>query len=310
MKNSAATSSDTSATTASEHSPVHSTRAQLAAQPAPLFVVSDIDGTFLNSKERVTPRLRTAVASMKRKGTVFSLATGRPARWLLPVLEQLPVKPMCVCANGAVVYDSASDTIVRATELSASVLAETADRLASEKRRKPGTPLDGVSFGTERTGNSAFDRAEELFCVTELYDHAWISDEHNVMSQDELVSKPAVKLLVRNPHVSSQELYDAVAPLLDPEKVHATFSWGGGLVEISAPGTSKRSALEWIARDIGVTGADTVAFGDMPNDLEMLNWAGLGVAMGNAHDDVKNVADLVTTTNDDDGVANVLEAWF
>ena len=152
--------------------------------------------------------------------------------------------------------------------------------------------LDGMSFAVERTGRSAFDRAEELFCVTEMYDHAWISDEHNVMSEEELVSKPAVKLLVRNPQVSSQELYDAVAPLLDPQEVAATFSWGGGLVEISAPGPSKRSALEWIASDLGVTGA------------------GLGVAMGNAHEDVKAAADIVTGDNDSDGVADVLEMWF
>ncbi|WP_459612854.1 HAD family hydrolase [Corynebacterium urogenitale] len=282
----------------------------IGERPAPLFVVSDIDGTFLNSKERVSPRLRAAVSNMTRRGTVFTLASGRPARWLLPVLEQLSVKPMCVCANGAVVYDSASDTIVRANQLSASTLAATMRRLASEREHRPGTALDGMSFAVERTGRSAFDRAEELFCVTEMYDHAWISDEHNVMSEEELVSKPAVKLLVRNPQVSSQELYDAVAPLLDPQEVAATFSWGGGLVEISAPGTSKRSALEWIASDIGVTGADTVAFGDMPNDLEMLTWAGLGVAMGNAHEDVKAAADIVTGDNDSDGVADVLEMWF
>lgn len=281
--------------------------ASLADRPAPLFVVSDIDGTFLNSKERVTPRLREVVATMKSQGTVFSLATGRPARWLLPVLEQLVVKPLCVCANGAVVYDSANDKILRAAELAPEVLADTVERLASDRE---GTALEGVTYGVERTGTSAFDRADELFCVTEAYDHAWLSDEHNVMSLEELVSKPAVKLLVRNPNVSSQELYDAVAPRLDNSLVNATFSWDGGLVEISAPGISKRSALEWIAEQMGVTGADAVAFGDMPNDLEMLTWAGVGVAMGNAHEDVKTAADVVTLDNNNDGVAEVLETWF
>ncbi|MBC2681453.1 HAD family hydrolase [Corynebacterium anserum] len=285
--------------------------APLAERPAPLFVVSDIDGTFLNSKERVSPRLRNVVANMKRQGTVFSLATGRPARWLLPVLEQLVVKPLCVCANGAVIYDSARDKIIRAVELQPAVLTDTVARLASDVTANQEEPaLEGVTFGVERVGTSAFDRADELFCVTRSYDHAWLSEEHKEMSLEELVAQPAVKLLVRNPRVCSQELYEAVAPRLNSQHVNVTFSWDGGLVEISAPGVSKQSALQWIAEQMGVTGEDAVAFGDMPNDLEMLTWAGVGVAMGNAHDDVKNAADIITGDNDNDGVAEILETWF
>ena len=110
--------------------------------------------------------------------------------------------------------------------------------------------------------------------------------------------------------MSSAELYEKLAPVIDPEVATATYSWEGGLVEVSAPGVSKRSALEWIAEDIGVDASEVVAFGDMPNDVEMLRWAGLGVAMGNAEDGVKSVADEVTADNNSDGVAQVLERWF
>lgn len=283
------------------------TPTELKSVPTPRFVISDLDGTLLDKNERVSPRLREAVGRMAEYGTTFTLATGRPARWVLPVIEQLPVQPMCVCANGAVVYDSATDEIVRAVELAPETLGRVVDLLSDALS---GTPLANTGFAVERTGTSAFDRADELFCVTENYGHAWISDEHRVLNKTDLVALPAVKLLVRNESVSSQELYEAVAPHLDPAEVNATFSWGGGLVEISAPGISKRSSLEWIVERLGVSPEQAIAFGDMPNDLEMLAWAGTGVAMGNAHDDVKKAADMVTLSNNDDGVARVLKNWF
>ena len=72
---------------------------------APRLIISDIDGTFITSAGRVTQRLRGAIVRAVESGAHFGLATGRPHRWLLPVLEQLPLAPVCVCANGAVVYD-------------------------------------------------------------------------------------------------------------------------------------------------------------------------------------------------------------
>ena len=84
---------------------------------APQLIISDIDGTFINPAGRVTPRLRDVVVRAVRSGAKFALATGRPHRWLLPVLDQLPIAPTCVCANGAVVYDPVEDTVLRSFEL-------------------------------------------------------------------------------------------------------------------------------------------------------------------------------------------------
>ena len=110
--------------------------------------------------------------------------------------------------------------------------------------------------------------------------------------------------------MSSRELYEQVRPLVDPELAEVTFSWGGGLVEVSAPGISKRSALEWITADQRVAARDVLAFGDMPNDVDMLRWAGLGVAMENAAPEAKAAADELTASNEDDGVAAVLERYL
>ena len=83
-----------------------------------------------------------------------------------------------------------------------------------------------------------------------------------------------------------------------------------GILEIAAPGITKATGLTWLADHYGVAQDETIAFGDMPNDIEMLRWAGRGVAMGNAADTVKEAADEVTTPNHQAGVATVLERWF
>jgi hydroxymethylpyrimidine pyrophosphatase-like HAD family hydrolase len=75
-------------------------------------------------------------------------------------------------------------------------------------------------------------------------------------------------------------------------------------------GISKATGVDEVAAPLGIAAGDVVAFGDMPNDIPMLLWAGLGVAMGNAHPEAKAAADEVTTPNSDDGLARVLERWW
>jgi hydroxymethylpyrimidine pyrophosphatase-like HAD family hydrolase len=85
---------------------------------------------------------------------------------------------------------------------------------------------------------------------------------------------------------------------------------GEGIVELLPLGLTKATGLSLAARRLGVTAAETIAFGDMPNDMPMFAWAGHGVAMANAHPDLKAVADEVTLSNDEDGIAVVLEREF
>lgn len=275
---------------------------QLAGTAAPRLVVSDVDGTLINHAERVSDRMRAVVTAMQTKGAMFTLATGRPARWLLPILEQLPVRPTCVCANGAVVYDSATDTIIQSATLDSSVLHQLVDTIREH--------LQGAGFGVERVGQSAYDRIDELFAVCPDFHHVWPSDEHATQPLDELLAKPVVKLLVRHPTMSSQAMFEQLNPHIDPDLAALTYSWPGGLLELAAPGVSKRSALQGLADSWGIHQRDIIAFGDMPNDIEMLTWAGRGVAMGNAPREVQAIANLVAPSNEADGVAAVLSTWF
>jgi hydroxymethylpyrimidine pyrophosphatase-like HAD family hydrolase len=91
---------------------------------------------------------------------------------------------------------------------------------------------------------------------------------------------------------------------------HVTYSTNNGLVEISPVGISKALGVQQVARPLGIGSVEVVAFGDMPNDIPMLRWAGHGVAMGNAHSEAIAAANEVTAPNDDDGVARVLERWW
>ena len=271
----------------------------------PLLIASDVDGTLLDGRDRVSPRLRRAIEAVTRNGAVFCLATGRPARWVSPVVTQLPFPPMCICANGAVLYDAATDRIVHHRSLASDdqhQVAELAGAALAE--------FGGVQVAAERAGATAWDDPAELFVCELDYSHVWDSDDHGVLSADEVMSAPATKLLLRNQFLDSAQMYELIAPVIPTDLAHVTYSIGEGLLEICVPGVNKAAGLEDLAEEIGVEASQTVTFGDMPNDIEMLQWAGLGVAMGNAVEPVKAVADEITAANCDFGVARVLERWI
>lgn len=259
----------------------------------PKLIASDLDGTFLDSAERVSPRLRDLVTRIDAAGIPLILATGRPARWIEPVVEQLSIRPLCVCANGAVVFDSRTHRI-----LSARTVSSEACRFVASVAH---AALPGCGIAAERP---------DSFVVTPEFVHSWAMDEYTTDDETVVLSEPATKMLIRNPELSSKEMLDALSPYISGDVAHLTFSLDEGLLEVMAPGVTKASGLAEIAAARGVSAEDVVCFGDMPNDIEMLRWAGLGVAMGNARDEVKAAADLVTGSNDEGGVAQVLEQWF
>ncbi|MGP6175255.1 HAD family hydrolase [Corynebacterium sp. A21] len=272
---------------------------------APRLVASDIDGTLLNSQDRVIPRLREVITRLGGTGAHLTLATGRPHRWLAPVLEQLPVRPVCVCANGAVLYDSASDRVLRSHLVEPAVMTAvvaTANEALAE--------FGGVGVAVERVGEGAFDHEAKYFAVAPNYLPAWEAPDCSVEDEEAVLAQPAVKLLLRNENLNAEQMYALVSPMIDEAQAHVTFSMSEGLLEVAAPGVTKALGVELLGEYYDVPQAETICFGDMPNDIEMLRWAGIGVAMGNARPEVKAAADHVTTTNDEGGVAQVLERWF
>lgn len=276
----------------------------------PLLVATDIDGTLLDRHERVPDANRAVISDLVADGAVFVLATGRPPRWLPQVIEQLPVAPLAVCANGAVVMDTASGEYLRTRLLQPETLTAI-DEILRDR-------LPGSGIAAERLGPDAADRD---FVASPDYQHAWIQPEHLEVGHGEVLSAPVLKLLARIPGMPSADMVDALRGEVQ-HLADVTYSTTNGLIEFAARGVTKASALAEVAAGLGQSGAArvgatgarpapvTVAFGDMPNDLEMLRWADHGVAMGNAIPLVHAAADEITLTNDEAGLAHVLRRWW
>jgi Cof subfamily protein (haloacid dehalogenase superfamily) len=263
-------------------------------------VATDVDGTLLGDDEQVSRRTAEVIARVVARGVPFVLVTGRPPRWVPPVAAQLPEVRLAVCSNGALLYDAVEDRIVWDHALSAARLAELGAAVLAT--------LPECGLAVERVGRGAFDEASQ-FLADAGYVHAWPESASAIVDRDDLLTEPAVKLLVRAPGRTSADMVEALEPVIG-DAADITFSHPLGLVELSAPGITKASGLAAVAETFDVPAADVLAFGDMPNDLEMVQWVGHGVAMANGHPSLRAVADEVTASNDEDGVALVLERWF
>lgn len=267
----------------------------------PALIACDVDGTLFDENETISPRTRDAVSAAVSAGTRFVVATGRPPRWIRPVVEALGFAPIAVCANGAVLYDPATDRVLSSRTLGVDTLAELAELAARV--------IPGAGLAVERIGERAHDTATPQFISSPGYEHAWLNPDNTEVSIEDLLSAPAIKLLIRKAGARSADMAAALAKHVGIEG-DITYSTNNGLVEVVPLGISKASGVEEIAKPLEISSDEVVAFGDMPNDIPMLRWAGLGVAMGNAHPDVVAVADEVTAPNTDDGVGRVLERWW
>lgn len=265
-----------------------------APGPTPTMVVSDMDGTLLGADGLVSARNAAALVRAADAGARVVIATGRPVFWLTPVIDA-GFTGTAVCMNGAVVYDIASGRVVSSTVLQPAVMRSFVDDL----------DLLALSYSlaVERVGVTLDD-----FWAEEEYVSPWDASSYRHATRAELLAGPAAKLLVRYGTDSAALLQAAQAAPKD--RVAVTYSSGDGLIEVAAAGVTKGATLAALAAGWCIDPADVVAFGDMPNDLEMLAWAGMSVAMGNAHPDVAAVAGEIGPRNDEDGVALVLERWF
>ncbi|MFL0579120.1 HAD family hydrolase [Dietzia sp. 179-F 9C3 NHS] len=289
----------------------------------PRLVATDVDGTLLDWDDRVPAANSAVISDLVADGSTFVLATGRPPRWLDQVVDQLPVAPLAVCANGAVIMDTDSGALLQVSMLGPDVLAALDEIL---QRRLP-----GCGIAAERMGE---DAADAQFVASPDYEHAWIHPEHLEVGHAEVLDRPVLKLLARAPGMRSADMVAALRGEAD-QYADVTFSTTDGLIEFAVHGATKASGLAEVAAGLGIphevgapgpipgrapgqvsdtvaSGAvpTTIAFGDMPNDVEMLRWARHGVAMDNAIPEVKAVADEVTLTNEQAGFAHVLRRWW
>ena len=275
----------------------------------PSLIASDVDGTLLDNHEKVTARTLAALERARGAGVELVLATGRPSRWIPQVSDQLADSAAAVryavCANGAIVYDVLADEILHVEALAPDVLRVLTEAVAER--------LPGAGLAAERPGTvaqaGAGDAVTAPFVASAGYEHAWLNPDHVEVSDEHLYAAPAVKLLARVPGMTSRDMAHRLRPAVDG-LAEVTYSIGTGLIELSVPGVHKAGGLQWLAANTDIAAANPIAFGDMPNDIEMLRWAGLGVAMGHGDPAAIAAADEVARPNHEDGLAQVLERWF
>ncbi|MCJ0868868.1 HAD hydrolase family protein [Streptomyces sp. AP-93] len=281
--------------------------------PATRLIATDLDGTLLRDDKSVSERTVAALAAAEEAGIEVFFVTGRPARWMGVVSDHVQGHGLAICANGAAVVDlhaidrHATDEHTTGRQPSGREFVQvrplpriTALKVVEALR----AAAPGTSFAVELTTGINYepqyppffqDPGAHVATAEELLDEATDDD-----------SAPVLKVLAHHSELAPDEFL-ALARSVAGAYASITRSSPTSLLEISGPGVSKASTLALCCAERGISPAEVVAFGDMPNDVEMLGWAGTSYAMGNAHPDVIAAASGRTVANNEDGVALVIE---
>jgi len=282
----------------------------------PRLIATDLDGTLLHDDKTVSDRTIAALAAAERAGLEVFFVTGRPARWMGVVSDHVHGHGLAICANGAAVVDlHRGGRIVEVSPLERTIARQVVDALRSA--------APGTSFAVERTGGIHYEPQYPPL----LLDPAAVVAPAEKLLADGFVpplgpedaepdgpdggapafpDQPVIKLLAHHPELDP-DAFLALARTAAGALATFTRSSPTALLEISGPGVSKAGTLARCCAERGIAPEEVVAFGDMPNDIAMLSWAGTSYAMANAHPDVLAATTRRTASNNDDGVAAVIE---
>lgn len=262
-----------------------------AASRLPRLIAIDLDGTLLGAGFAVSRRSALVLNRVAAAGAVIVLVTGRSPRKLARVFAELGTRYAAICANGAIIHAPA-DALPRPGRM----LEMAQARQVCQRLREQ---VPDVMF------------AAEVDCGRLLHSPGWPvrnddRDAASAVGLEELTATRVVKLQARAPGLNSNSFNKLVTDTVG-DLVEATCPGYDGLVEMTRRGVTKASALAVLAAELGIHPADVLAFGDMPNDISMLRWAGRSVVVANAHPEARAAADEITLSNLDDGVAVYLE---
>ncbi len=269
---------------------------EIAKQQPAQLVALDLDETLLQSDETISPRAIAAARECHRRGIHVVLASARPLRSVAAYVAQLEIDGYCVALNGTVIAKAPDVEIVHtagiATELAREIIAACRD--IEHDNLFIETPLD---YAVDH-----IDSDVELYIRMTGQRPLYTGD----LRQWELKDVCKINLRVEGPpYQAAEQLKKWFGDRIHIVTWEGPWSW----IEVLAGGTSKASALQWLSDRLGIERQRTLAVGDQLNDIEMLKWAGTGIAMGNAHPEVMAVADWVTASNDEDGCAIALERF-
>ena len=254
------------------------------------LIASDLDGTLLRSDGTISVRTREAIAAAEDAGLVFAFVTARPPRYIRSLAEAAGVDGMAVCSNGAILYDIGERAVLHREPLDPEIAGELAQAL-----RKA---LPEIAFAAEHGHSLAYEPAFPVFPE---------DSAPRVVELGAFLDADLVKLLLHHPEHEAEALADLVRETVG-ERAQVIHSGGPKIIEIAAAAVSKATGLARLCGNLGIDPTEVIAFGDMPNDLPMLRLAGRAVAVANAHPEVLAAAHEITASNDEDGVAQRIEA--
>lgn len=259
---------------------------------APRLIVLDLDGTLLGVDGLVSDRNANALGRAADAGSRVVIATGRPVRWLEHLKSSLH-SSIALCCNGGLVVDLDADTVLQAHELDGEKLQRAVIELRAQgivfALGVEGPPARGLLVERDYPFRGGVDVATG--------------------SLAELCAGSLVKALIRPIDGRSDEIRDYFLAN-HTDDFTLTRSTADGLIELSLSGITKGSVIAGLAAEWGIGAEEAIAFGDMPNDIEMMRWAGRSVAMENADPSVHLIASESGPHHDDSGVGRVLERWF
>ena len=269
-------------------------------------IALDIDGTLTNDEKRVTPRTRDALIAAQERGIRVALASGRPVQGLRALAAELDLAAhhgLIVAYNGAVVVDAATDEVLFSQPLSVGQARAVVDHMRGFD------VIPWVNYGEELIVEDPYrcmiEHRGEPKNIIKYERDACDLVIREVRDLAAAIDRPVEKVLVAGSDTYLQEHWRAMAaPFADELSCVFTADF---YFEYTARDVHKGRALAQALPKIGIDLEETAAFGDAQNDLTMLAAAGVGVAMGNATDEVKAAADMVTRSNNEDGVAYALE---
>lgn len=260
--------------------------------PRPRLIATDLDGTFLRSDGTVSARTARVWTALPHSGVETVLVTARPPRWLHDLSHVVGAHGIAICGNGAFVYAVEQREVIETHCFDPALLAAIIDDLRSA--------VPEVMLATETASGAVFEEQWPDRHRDPSTRHAPTGDV------DLLLADPVGKLLALAPGLATEDFLGVVREVV-AERGRLAYSGALGLAEINPAGVTKAAALERWSTERRISARFVWAFGDMPNDLPMIEWAGRGIAVANAHPDVLEAADAVAPSNDDDGVAVTAE---
>lgn len=261
------------------------------------LIALDIDGTVMLEDGQITEPVLDAVTHARDRGHEVMLATGRSVSMTLPVLDRLDITPLyVVCSNGAITLKRDADAPTGYSR----VLVDSFD--PSEVLLTVRDNLEGASYAVEdETG---------LYHYSGYFPDSTLGSSSVKVEFDDLLGTEATRVVVISPGHAVEDFL-AVVERMGLRKVTYNVGWTAWL-DIAPDGVNKATALERVREWLGIPRSQVLAIGDGRNDIDMLEWAsaeGRGVAMGQAPDEVRDVANESTGTDLDDGAARVLAAF-